>query len=544
MRGPGGNVTGLAYPESLDELSGKWIELLTELVPKLSRLAVLTNADNPSHGQRLKDIEAAGRRLRVDVSSVEMRQLDLEKALTSVGQPKASALILLSDPLFTNQRQRLAAFALEKRLPSVYSYRELPEAGGLLSYGPSLAAYFRHAGLYVDKILKGCQACRPPDRAADDVRTGHQRKNRQGARPHDSVIAAAPRGPGPRMMRWRYGPDSGVIGVMGVRAAVVGTMALIGAVVAAPAVESQQPTKVARVGIFVPGSSSGGDQFQLLVKAFRDGLRELGWIEGQTIVVETRWGEGRLDEFPKMASELVALPVDVIVAWGPQTIRAAQQASGTVPIVMAIVHEPVAFSFVKSLARPGGNITGSAFQDSELGTKPLELLKEIVPRLRRVALLWDRGGGGDTGVRTIEAAAQRLGLRTERLEVQRGEDFALAFMSAKKNGAHAVFQVASPFLATHRAKLIELSAAQRPPMACETTLFVVEGCLIAYGPDFPEMSRRAATYVDKILKGAKPADLPVEQPTKFELAINAKTAQALGLTISKLLRQRADKVVE
>src|SRR5215471_729353 len=157
---PAGNVTGLAYPESLDELSGKWIELLSELVPKLSRLAVLTNADNPSHGQRLKDIEAAGRRLRVDVSSVEMRQLDLEKALISIGQLKASALILVSDPLFTNQRQRLAAFALEKRLPSVYSYRELPEAGGLLSYGPSLAAYFRQAGLYVDKILKGA---RPAD---------------------------------------------------------------------------------------------------------------------------------------------------------------------------------------------------------------------------------------------------------------------------------------------------------------------------------------------------------------------------------------------
>ena len=154
---PGGNVTGLAYPEALDELSGKWIELLTELVPKLSRLAVLTNADNPSHGKRLKDVEAASRRLRVDISSVEMRQLDLDKALTSVGQLKANALILLADPLFTNQRQRLAAFAIDKRLPSVYAFRELPEAGGLLSYGPSLAAFFRQAGPYVDKILKGAK---------------------------------------------------------------------------------------------------------------------------------------------------------------------------------------------------------------------------------------------------------------------------------------------------------------------------------------------------------------------------------------------------
>src|SRR5262249_5216572 len=154
---PGGNVTGLAYPESLDELSGKWIELLTELVPRLSRVAVLANADNPSHRQRMKDVEVAARRLRVDVSTVEMRQLDLDKALTSVGQLKASALIVVADPLFTNQRQRLAVFAIEKRLPSVYAYRELPEAGGLLSYGPSLAAFFRGAGIYVDKILKGAK---------------------------------------------------------------------------------------------------------------------------------------------------------------------------------------------------------------------------------------------------------------------------------------------------------------------------------------------------------------------------------------------------
>jgi putative ABC transport system substrate-binding protein len=333
---------------------------------------------------------------------------------------------------------------------------------------------------------------------------------------------------------------------MRARAVLVGSLVLVGAVVASLATEAQPPakTRIARVGIFVPGSSSGGDQFQLLVKAFREGLGELGWIEGQTVVIETRWGEGRVDGFSRIASELIALPVDVLVTWGPQAIRAAQQASATVPIVMAIVHEPVAFGFVKTLARPGTNITGSAFQDSELGTKRLELLKEIVPRLRRVALVWDRGGGGDAGVRATEAAAQRLGLQTQRLDVQRSEDLAPAFMSAKKNGADAVFQVASPFLATYRAKLIELAAAQRLPMTCETTLFVLEGCLMAYGPDFPAMSRRAAVHVDKILKGARPADLPIEQPTKFELAINAKTANALGLTISRPLRQRADTLIE
>ena len=312
------------------------------------------------------------------------------------------------------------------------------------------------------------------------------------------------------------------------RRAFIGTLA--GGLLVAPlAVEAQQSGKIPRVAVFVPGSPSG-DQFQQLRQAFLKGLRELGRIEGQTVVIEMRWGEGRIDEFPRIASELVALPVDVIVAWGPQVIRAVQQATPTVPIVMAVVHEPIAFGFVKSLAHPGGNITGLSFQDSELGTKRLELLKTIVPRMRRVALLWDAGGGGEIGVRAMKASAQKLGLGTQVLEVRRQEDFGPAFAAAR-NQADAVIQIASPFLATYRSRLVELAAARRLPMTCETKLFVTEGCLMAYGPDFSEMSHRAAAYVDKILKGAKPADLPVQQPTKFELAINLKTAKALGLTI-------------
>jgi putative ABC transport system substrate-binding protein len=309
-------------------------------------------------------------------------------------------------------------------------------------------------------------------------------------------------------------------------------------------VEAQPPPKINRVGVFAPGAVSGTDQFQDLVKAFREGLKDLGWIEGQSVVIETRWGEGRIDEFPKIASELVARSVDVIVAWGPQAIRATQQATATVPIVMAIVHEPVAFGFVKSFARPGGNITGLAFQDSELGTKRLELLKGVVPRLRHIAFLWDHGGGGETGVRAVTEAARKLGFTTQVLEVRRPEDFVPAFASARKEGAQAVFQVASPFLATYRGRLVELAASQRLPMTCETKLFVAEGCLMAYGPSFHEMSRRAAFYVDRILKGAKPADLPVEQPTKFELVINLKTAKALGLTIPPSLLLRADQIID
>ena len=333
---------------------------------------------------------------------------------------------------------------------------------------------------------------------------------------------------------------------MVVRAAITSLITILALLlVAAPiAAEAQQLANARRVGVFPVGSASGSDQFRELLKAFRDGLRDLGWIEGRNVVLETRWGEGRIDEFPRITAELVALSVDVIVTWGPQGIRAAQQATGSIPIVMAVVHEPVAFGFVKSLARPGGNITGLAFQDSELGTKRLELLKDVVPRMRRVAFLWDPEGGGETGLRAAEAAAQKLGLATQVLEVRRPEEFGPAFASARKNGAHAVVQIASPFLATHRRRLVELAAAQRLPMTCETKLFVAEGCLMAYGPSFADMSRRAALYVDKILKGVKPADLPVEQPSNFELAINTRTAKSLGLTIPRSLLLRADQVTE
>ena len=323
--------------------------------------------------------------------------------------------------------------------------------------------------------------------------------------------------------------------------AVVATVLTYTLLIAPFAAETQVATNTRRIGVFAPGSAGGTDQFQQLVKAFRQGLRDLGWVEGQTVVIETRWGEGRLAEFPRIVSELLALPVDVLVTWGPQAVSAAQRATATVPIVMAIVHEPEAFGFVESLARPGGNITGQAFQDSDLATKRVQLLKDIVPRMRHVALLWDPTGGGETGVRTVEAAAKKLGLTTRVLELRRPEEFASAFAATRKDGADAVIQIASPFLATHRKRLIELAAAQHLPMTCETKLFVAEGCLVAYGPDFVAMSYRAAAFVDKILKGAKPADLPIEQPTKFEFSINLATAKALAGPGLALLAPAGDR---
>ena len=314
------------------------------------------------------------------------------------------------------------------------------------------------------------------------------------------------------------------------------------AAVAIPGRAGAQPAgRIYKVGMLAGGSPSIG---ALSIEAFRQKMRELGWIEGQNLAIQFGWDEGRFERLPELARNLVRAGVDVIVASGPDRIRAAKAATSTIPIVMGIVHEPVAFGFVSSLSRPGGNITGVAFQDSELTTKRLELLKDVVPRMSRVALLWDPSGGGKPALRAAEKAAELMRLRPIVAEVRNAGSLAQTFDDAKRSHADAIVQLASPLLATHRQTVVDLALKVRLPSGCETRQFVEDGCLMSYGPDFRDMYRRAASYVDRILKGARPADLPVEQATKFELVMNAKTARALGLTIPPALLQRSDHVIE
>jgi putative ABC transport system substrate-binding protein len=299
------------------------------------------------------------------------------------------------------------------------------------------------------------------------------------------------------------------------------------------AVDAQQVRHAYHIGLLTPNTPVLAERH---FQPFLDGLRELGYVEQRNVVIERRYASGRLEQFPSLAAGLVRHPVDVIVAAGPHAIRAAQQATTTIPIVMAISHEPVAMGFVKSLSRPGGNITGLAFQDSELGTKRLELLREALPGLTRVAALWEKAGGGDAGLRAVRQAGASLGVSVSIVEV--------ADAGAKRDTVQAVLQVASPLFSAHRATVSGLALQHRLPMSCETPAFVEAGCLMAYGPSFPDMWRRAAFYVDRVLKGTSPSDLPVEQPTRFELVINLKTAKALGLTIPPSLLARADQVIE
>ncbi len=324
------------------------------------------------------------------------------------------------------------------------------------------------------------------------------------------------------------------------RAALTVVFAL-GLLAAPLAAEAQQTGNMSRIGLLGTATPS---LMSTWVAALREGLRERGYVEGQNIAIEYRWGEGKPERFPGLAAELVGLKVDIIVTSGPHAIRAAQRATSTIPIVMAIVDDPVEQGFIQSFARPGGNLTGLSFQDSELETRRLQLLREAIPGIVRVAALWDSTASGPTALKAVKRAASSMGLILQVLEVHGAQDFERTFQAARQQRAQAVIQLASPLFAAHRKTILSLMTKERIPAVCQERTFVVDGCLMAYGPSFPDMFRRAATYVDKILRGAKPRDLPVEQPTTFEMVINLKTAKALGLTIPPSVLLRADQVIE
>jgi ABC-type uncharacterized transport system substrate-binding protein len=278
--------------------------------------------------------------------------------------------------------------------------------------------------------------------------------------------------------------------------------------------------------------------------AFRDGLRELGYVEGRTITIEYRFAEGKLDRLPLLAAELVRMPVRVIVTEGATATRFAREATSTLPIVMAQDPDPVGAGLVASLARPGGNVTGLSNLRPELGGKRLELLKETVPGLARVAALGTSAVPGTARLlRETELAATGLGVQLQFLEVRDPKDIAPAFRTASKERAGAVLVLASPLLLSRRMEIAELAARSRLPAMYYTPEFVDDGGLMSYGVSTLDLFRRAATYVDKILKGTKPADLPVEQPVKFELTINLKAAGQIGLTVPSDVLARADRVI-
>jgi len=306
--------------------------------------------------------------------------------------------------------------------------------------------------------------------------------------------------------------------------------------------EAQQAGKMPRIGVLAAAPLSANPA---RIKAFREGLGELGYVEGKSIVIEWRFLEDKGDRLPALAVELTRLKVDVLVAFGPASTQAAKEATNTIPIVMAQVNDPIGAGFVASLARPGGNITGLSVMAPELSGKKLELLKEIVPKLSRVAVFGTSTLPGNAqSVKETELAAKTLGLQLQYLGVEDPKDLDTAFRNAVSWRAHAIIVLQSPVFGSRRKALAELAVKNRLPAMYPHSDYMDAGGLMFYGPSISDLFRRAATYVDKILKGAKPADLPVEQPTKFELVVNLKTAKALGLTIPPSVLLQADRVIE
>jgi len=317
----------------------------------------------------------------------------------------------------------------------------------------------------------------------------------------------------------------------------------LGALSAPLAAEAQPTGKVYRIGYLAPGSATVS---QLPVEAFREGLRELGLVEGQNIVIDYRFAEGRFDRLPELAAELVRLRVDVIMAGPTPPAMAAKKATGTIPIVMAGVGDPVELGLIASLARPGGNVTGLSFSvGMDIFGKGLELLREAVPKFRRVAILSNPANPSQAlAITNVKAAAGSLGVQLQLLEAREPNQFDGAFAAMAKERVDALLVVADGMFMLHRTRLADLAAKSRVPSMHGVRENVEAGGLMSYGPSTVAAWRRAAFFVDRILKGAKPADLPVEQPTKFELVVNLKTAKALGLLIPPVLLARADEVIE
>ena len=310
---------------------------------------------------------------------------------------------------------------------------------------------------------------------------------------------------------------------------------------AAVSAEAQQPKKVPRIG-FLSATPAAGIPDR--TEAFQQGLRELGYLEGKNIVVEYRWAEGKIDRLSELAAELVRLNVNVIVAAGPQATRRLKEATSTIPIVMGFHNDPIGSGLVASLARPGGNVTGLSTLAPEISGKQLELLQEIVPKLSRVAVLGNSTDPGNSQVlRETERAAVALGVQHLYVDVRSPEHIEAAFRKASKGGADAVLALPSFLLTSQRKQVVDLALKTRLPAIYDRREFVEDAGLLSYSVSSTELFRRAAHYVDKILKGAKPSDLPVEQPTKFELVINLKTAKQIGLTIPPSVLARADKVI-
>ena len=524
---PGGNATGfIAFEYSM---GGKWLELLKQIAPGVTRVAVLRDPANPPATGQFGVIQAVAPSLRVEVNPVNMRDAgEIERAVAAFARSPNGGLIVTASGLAALHRDLIVTLAARHKLPAVYFERFFVAAGGLISYGPDSDRPVPARGRLRRSHPQGREAGRPAGAGADQVRAGHQPQDRQGARPRRAADAARPRRRGDRMKRREF------ITLLG------------GAAAAWPlAARAQQPDRMRRIGVLMAYAESDPEA-QARVAAFREGLQKLGWTEGRNIRIDTRWAAADAEAMQRFAKELVALQPDLILSPTTPTTAALLQQTRTIPIIFANVADPVGSGFVASFPRPGGNVTGFTILEPTMAGKWLELLKEIAPRVNRVAFLFNPATApyAEYYLNPFKAAAASFGVEAIVAPVRDTSELesVVAAQAREPNGGLIVMP--DSFLVTHRAEITSLAARYRLPAVYPFRYFTELGGLLSYGSDLTDNYRRAATYADRILKGAKPSELPVQAPVKFELVINLKTAKALGLDVPPSLLARADEVIE
>jgi ABC-type uncharacterized transport system substrate-binding protein len=521
---PGGNLTGINF--FAGELTAKRLEFLRELVPQATRVAVLVNPNGPANEPTLRDIEPAARDMGLQIQVLSASTSgEIIAAFDTFVRVRPNALFVAPDPFFTARRVQLVHLATRHAVPAIYGasiYRywrsnELrSEPDGYVASGRSLRR--PHS--------QGREASGTAGRAVDQVRTCHQHRDGPDAWPHCAPLASRPCRRGARMKRREF-------------------ITLLGGAAAWPlAARAQQSERMRRIGVLI-ALAENDPEGKLRIAAFREGLQSLGWMEGRNIHIEYRWPGGNAERQRTSAAELMAMKPDVIFAGNQTAVLALRQAGNTLPVIFVQVADPVAADFAASLARPGRNMTSFALYEEAIAAKWVEILLELAPRTARIGVVYDPANAGPRprSLPDLERAlSPGMQLATYAVHSRTELEDALERIGGEPNGALVVF--AGPLTAIHRDLIVMSAVKHRLPLVYPFRYFTAAGGLFSYGPDTIDQYRLAASYVDRVLKGEKPADLPVQFPTKYDLVINLKTAKALGLEVPPTLLARADEVIE